>query len=109
MGVGERIKSRRNELGLTQTDLATRMGYTNKTSICKVESGRDNITAERVTKFAKALNCSESYLMGWDETPTTFVPEFESDHIELIELYAKLTLEQKKTVMNLLRSFAPQI
>lgn len=66
LGIGKRIKERREELQLTQMDLAKRLGYTSKAAVCKVERGDDNITADRVSKFAKALNCSEAYLMGWD-------------------------------------------
>lgn len=33
-------------------------------------------------------------------------PEFNSDHVELIELYSKLNKEQQKTVMTMLRSLA---
>ena len=65
-GIGKRIKERREELGLTQLQLAERMGYTSKAAVCKVERGDDNITADRVSRFANALNCSESYLMGWE-------------------------------------------
>lgn len=68
MTVGERIKQRRTELGLTQLDLALRMGYTSKAAICKAEKESENMTSDRVTKFAKALNTTEAYLMGWDET-----------------------------------------
>lgn len=67
MTVGERIKQRRMELGLTQLDLALRMGYTSKAAICKAEKESENMTSDRVTKFAKALNTTEAYLMGWDE------------------------------------------
>lgn len=34
-------------------------------------------------------------------------PEFNPDHIELVELYSKLNKEQQKTVMTMLRSLAP--
>lgn len=34
------------------------------------------------------------------------MPEYESEHLELILLYSKLKTEQKSAVMNLLRSFA---
>lgn len=67
MTMGERIKKRRLELQLSQTELASRMGYKSRAAICKVETGEDNITADRITKFATALNTTESYLMGWDE------------------------------------------
>lgn len=69
LGIGNRIKRRRTELGLTQDELAQRMGYKSKAAICKVEGGEDNITSDRVQKFANALECSPSYIMGWDDTP----------------------------------------
>lgn len=66
-GIGQRIKQRREELRLTQTELASRMGYKGKSAICKVETGEDNITSDRVEKFASALDCTVSFLMGWKE------------------------------------------
>lgn len=69
LGIGKRIKQKRLELGLTQMELAQRMGYTSKAAICKVEKGDDNITTDRVKKFAKALDVTEAYLMGWSEIP----------------------------------------
>lgn len=68
MTVGERIKNRRNELGMTQTDLAAKMGYSDKTGVSKAETRGDNITTTKIAKFAEALNCSFEYLMGWEET-----------------------------------------
>lgn len=37
MTIGERIAKRRLELGYSQTELARRMGLTNRSTICKVE------------------------------------------------------------------------
>lgn len=66
LGIGKRIREKREELGLTQLELAHKMGYKSRAAICKVEKGEDNITSDRVTRFANALGCSESYIMGWD-------------------------------------------
>ena len=67
MDIGAKIKKRRLDLGLTQMDLANKMGYTSKAAICKVENGYDNLTTNRIIQFAKALDLSVSYLMGWDD------------------------------------------
>lgn len=67
MTIGERIKQRRIELGLTQTELAHKMGLTSKTTICKAETTDFNPTTDRVREFAKALECSPGYLMGWED------------------------------------------
>lgn len=97
LGIGKRIKEKREELGLTQMQLAERLGYTSKAAVCKVERGDDNITADRVSKFAKALNCSESYLMGWDEenkAPT--------DEENLLAAYRELDEESKRQLVLML-------
>lgn len=67
MTVGQNIKQRRLELKLTQTDLAKRVGVANKASISRVESGKEDLTSERVRRYAEALSCSPAYLMGWEE------------------------------------------
>lgn len=64
MTVGERIKQRRLELGLTQDELANKMGYKGKTSVCVAETGGDNVTTTKVIKFAKALGVPVQYLLG---------------------------------------------
>ena len=67
MGIGKRIKKRREELGITQTDLAIRLGYKDKSSISKIEKENNDIYQSDVVKFAQALGTSVQYLMGWTE------------------------------------------
>lgn len=67
MTVGEKIKARRQELGLTQRDLAKRMGYTDHTTITRVEAGKVDLPMSRISQFADALRVSPSYLMGWED------------------------------------------
>ena len=44
--------------------------------------------------------------MSGNEKEKPEIPNFEPEHLELIELYSKLKEEQKSAVINLLRSFA---
>ncbi len=68
MEIGEKIKERRCEIGLSQTELGKRMGVTRST-VCKVEKGAEaNLTIDRIRAFADALGCSVGYLIG--EKPT---------------------------------------
>lgn len=69
MGIGDRIRTRRTELGLTQADLAKILGYKSKTTIAKIETGINDIQQSKVVSFAKALNTTPAYLMGWTEDP----------------------------------------
>lgn len=68
MTIGDRIRTRREELGLTQKELAERLGYKTKSSITKIEAGDNNLPITKVAKIAKALEVTESYLMGWEDS-----------------------------------------
>lgn len=59
------IKNRRLELGMTQSELAKKMGYSEKSMISKIESGKVDLPQSKIVDFAKALNTTPSALMGW--------------------------------------------
>lgn len=67
MNMYERIKKKRIELGMTQDELANKTGFTSRSSISKIESGENDIPQSRIIDFAKALNVSPGYLMGWEK------------------------------------------
>jgi len=69
MNVGERIKQKRIELNMSQDELAKKVGYRSRSSIQKIEASRD-LPLRKVSKMARALGCTESYLMGWLDEPT---------------------------------------
>lgn len=65
MTKGDRIKARREELGLTQTDLAEAISST-KQNIYKYENNIiSNIPSDKVEAIAEVLKISPAYLMGW--------------------------------------------
>lgn len=66
MTIGERIKQKRLEMGYSQDELAKRAGYKSRSSINKIELSRD-LPTNKIEIVAKALECSPSYLMGWEE------------------------------------------
>ena len=67
--LGKRIKERRQSLRLTQSQLAERTGYKDKTAISRIESGENDLTQSKIMAFADALQTTPSYLMGWVEEP----------------------------------------
>ena len=89
MTIGMRIRRRREELGLTQDELAKRMGYSGRSSISVVESGKRDISWENVCKYAKVLNCTPSYLMKWQDP-------IDEDDLEILEeIYEDPVLRKK--------------
>ena len=70
MTVYERIRNRRIELNFSQDELASRLGYKSRSSINKIELGKNDITTIMLERIAKALNTTPAYLMGWEDKPT---------------------------------------
>lgn len=63
----DRIKNRRNSLGLTLLDVADMLGVKEAT-VQRYESGEiKNVKHETVVKLATILKCSPQYLMGWSD------------------------------------------
>ena len=71
-----RLRLRREVLGLSQEELAQRMGYRSKSSITKLEKGINDIPQSKLEELAAALETSPAYLLGLD-TPCTPPPGFE--------------------------------
>ena len=66
MTIGERIKQRRIELGMSQEQLAHKLGYKSRSSVNKIELGGQNLTQPKIESIAKALETTPDYIMGWD-------------------------------------------
>lgn len=63
----DRIKNLRENLELTQQELAERLGYKSRSTINKIESGQRDISSTQIIAFSKALNTTPAYLMGWED------------------------------------------
>lgn len=69
MTLGDRIKIRRESLGLTQEVLAQMLGYADKSSINKIEKGKTDIRQKRIMEFAAVLKTTPEYLLGLTDDP----------------------------------------
>lgn len=67
MTIGERIKKRREEIGISQEDLAIKLGYKNRSSINKIEQDKQNLRQTKIKAIADALDTTPAYIMGWTE------------------------------------------
>lgn len=72
MTIGDKIKSKRKELGLTQTELGERLGV-QKNAVSKWECGRvTDIPASKIKAMADLFGVAPSYLID-DESPSPVV------------------------------------
>lgn len=72
MKINERIRFLRTQLGMTQEELAKKMGYRGKSAISKIESGENDIGQSMIQKYADALGVTPAFLLfgndGVDDT-----------------------------------------
>ena len=96
------IKARRLDLGMSQTELAKKCGYTDRSSIAKVESGQVDLPQSKIKVFADALGVSMSDLMG------TIDDNMDHDILDDIDIafygdYKELTDDDKETIRQMAR------
>lgn len=71
MNISEKIKLRREEWGLSLTDVANELGI-NKSTMSRYESNEiEKIPISIIEPLAKILKVSPNYLLGWDSSPYT--------------------------------------
>lgn len=97
LDVYRNIKERRIALGLTQAELAKKIGYADKSTIAKIEAGRDKLVQKKIIALAAALDTTPGALMGWsdDVEPT---PE----ECDLIRAYRSASADRRDAIKLLL-------
>lgn len=100
--IGNKIRLLRESKGMTQEELAHKVGYKSRASINKIELQRD-IPLKKLAPIAAALGISPSELAGWEKEEKT-VPKYVPGTVEIIDLYSRISPEQREIVLNLLRS-----
>ena len=63
LSFGENIRRLRTKLNMSQDELAALCGYTDRSSIAKIESGKADIPQKKIKLFADALKVSPSVLL----------------------------------------------
>ncbi len=63
MSVGSNIKRRRFELKMSQQDLADAMGYKTRSTIAKIESGENDVSGKKLSRFAEVLDTTVEALI----------------------------------------------
>ena len=65
------IKRLREEKGMSQDTLAKLTGYTDRSSITKIEKGQVDLQQSKIELFAKALGTTARELVGWENKTLT--------------------------------------
>ena len=98
MTIYERIKMLRTAQGMSQYDLAKKVGYEGRSAISKVENGDRDISQSMIAKYADALGVSPTFLLyGEEDTPADAPAGGRAD--EFVELFQQLTDEQQMMII----------
>lgn len=92
MSLGQQIRIHREKLGLTQEELAKRLGYKDRSTIAKIENDVNDITQSKIVAIAEVLQTTPAVLMGWmndakhypSELPSNVIPVPETRKIPLL-------------------------
>lgn len=85
----ENIRKRRIELGLSQQELADKLGYKSRSAINKIELGINDLTQTKILAFAKALNTTPGELMGLEDQNETYPNNLNLPEPTITENYTK--------------------
>lgn len=98
MSIGTRIKERREELGITQTELAARLGVS-KGAVGNYETDANSPKASIMYRIFEILQCDANYLYQDEIGPQeTIVPP--ADERKLMSLYHKLNEEGQSKLID---------
>ena len=92
MSIGIKIKEARLIRQMTQEELAHKVGYTSRSAINKIEMGKVDIPATRISALANALGVSEKWLLDLDDE--------DADLSTLTLIYKGLKQEERKTLLS---------
>lgn len=106
MTVGDRIRKKRNDLGISQTELAERTN-SSKQTIYKYEMGIiTNIPPDKIEEIAKVLDTTPAYLMGWEDNLTKSNADLvvdmlsDSNFIEHVRKLKNLSEKHQQTIFD---------
>ncbi len=107
MEIGQIIKRRREELGISQEELALKAGYKSRSSINKIEVDGRGLPQSKVIAIANALRTTPAYLMGW-ESDTASAFDYISGRFgeyagEMIENFHRLNEKGQKEALKRVR------
>ena len=75
MEIGDRIRAKREALGMSQEELATKIGYKSRSSINKIEKDGRGLPQSKILLIARALETTPDFVLGWSDDETDFYPD----------------------------------
>lgn len=110
--IGENIRNARIAAEMTQEELASKMGYKSKSTINKIELGKNDIPQSKIIQFAEVLNTTPTALMGWlDDDPEEQARREarllkDEDAMDMMKVYMGLSEKNKKAIKQMAKALS---
>lgn len=105
--LGERIRRRRRELGMSQSALGAKLGITFQ-QVQKYENGTNRVSATMLVKLSQALGMAVTEILH-DVDPAGGTPGDQSEAAKLLAAFSKLqSPELRAAVLTLVAGLAPR-
>lgn len=102
----ENIKKLRRQHNWSQEELAKKVGYTDRSSIAKIENGKFDLTQSKIRQFAEVFGVSPSELMGNDGLrPVDYAIYGCQDYDDFIAIQESEKRERLTDFMHRMRSY----
>jgi len=102
--IGRKIQKAREEAGLSQEELASRLGYT-QAALSNYELGKRRLYLANLEQIARQLNKPLSYFLDEFTTPSAAESEEDRDEtiIEIIRLLSELPVEEREDILEYIK------
>ena len=104
IAAGERIRNRRMIMGLTQEELAEKIGRAYK--YCQdIERGTCGMSIDTMLSIASCLNISLDYLIYGNNEDTSEFTDLDVEQQAVIEILGNCSIKKKRYALDLLKLF----
>ncbi len=111
----ENIRHYRKAAKMTQDELAKRAGYTDRSSIAKIEKGQVDLAQSKIEQFARIFGVTAGELMGWNQEEPEELQNMgalaaqllmDRDAMEMVKEYMALSESDRYTVRLVMASIS---
>ena len=113
MTVGERIKNRRKELGISADSLASLIGVSRSTMFRYEKGDIEKLPGDSLVPIAQALGTTPQYLMGWTEDTSFPIPTATASYnitpaeYSLVLAYRQASDADRQIIDNIVERYRP--
>ena len=113
IAVGKRVRMRRLQLSMSQSELAEQLGVAFQ-QVQKYETGANRISCSKLTEMAEALDCPITFFFSDENEHHTEMnladnlnPAYMKDGLRLITAFGQIEKKKRKKLLALIEGMVP--